>query len=510
MAYTISQETALKVRDAFERALDSAAPAYELGQLHLFHDDEEEYIRKEVERRLYEPLLPSAGSKERRFVERLKKLARDRDWDDSMKASYAARAWEALLPENPRNPGRYYMRHPIKPSNKAEFEYYTQLKEVSHRARKWDRKWFAQMMLDGLPEGVSNFEIECLYLLKKCDGNKDRLVRLVNDIGERTGVEVIDAEGLHAPQKFRKWCLSKGNYTWGAGEKELQKLHEDINHQLAWREVEDVVQIGWLPLAKHPDDSGIIKGLWFFGDGAYYDGKVMVPDDDGIYCVDRTGYRLAEEGRENPFHQKKPRMHPKITDADGKDQGMSIQDCKLSLTGLSDPKPLDLGQGLPGEINMKGLSEQELFGRFYRETCLRLWLSMGKEGAWMVVGSFLSFAAAPELFGKYGYFPGLWVHGQQGSGKSTINGFGMEFWGFHDMYQGVILRNNNSTATGLTQMLDQYSNLPVWVDEFRSAEVGEDKISVLHNAFNRGGQPKYNPSRIQRMVRTSFVISGES
>ncbi len=510
MPNVISSEVAARIREAFQRALETSVPAYELGQLRLFQEDEEEYINKEVARRLYEPLLPNAGARERKWVERLKKLARDTDWADAMKASFAARTWESLLPENPRHPGRYYMRHSIKPNNKAEFGYYTELKEVAHRNRQWDRKWFAQMMLDGLPEGVSNFQIECLYLLKKCDGNMDRLVRLVNDIGERTGVEVLDAEGLHAPQKFRKWCLAKGNFTWGAGEKELQKLHEDIAHQVAWRTVEDVVQVGWLPLSKLPDDDGVLKGLWFYADSAYNEGELLPADEDGIYWVDRIGYRPADEGRENPFHQKKPRMHPKIKDADGTEHGLLIGDCKLELTGVSDLKPLDLAKGLPPAIETKALPDQELFTRFYREACLKMWMGMGKEGALMVVGSFLSYAAAPELFGKYGYFPGLWVHGQQGSGKSTVVGFGMEFYGIHDMYQGLILRSNSTTATGLLQMLDQISNLPAWVDEFRSGEVAEDKVAVLHNAFNRGGQAKYNPSRIQRAVRTAFVISGES
>ena len=40
-------------------------------------------------------------------------------------------------------------------------------------------------MLDGNPETASNFEIQCLFLLKKWDGSVDRRVRLCNTKGEK-------------------------------------------------------------------------------------------------------------------------------------------------------------------------------------------------------------------------------------------------------------------------------------------------------------------------------------
>jgi hypothetical protein len=127
--YSLSSEAARRAREAFQSALDAAVPAYQLGQLHLFQDDEESFIQKEVERKLYEQKLPSGGAKERRTVERLEKLAMEQEFDGCRRASYAVKMWKKVLADDPRNPGRYYIRHPITPrSNKTDFEYYNHLK----------------------------------------------------------------------------------------------------------------------------------------------------------------------------------------------------------------------------------------------------------------------------------------------------------------------------------------------------------------------------------------------
>ena len=88
-------EVVARIRAAFMRVLDAAVPAYEVGQLNLFHDEDEKFIRDEVDRKLYEPQLPNGGQKERRMIERLKKLAEEKDWSTSrwkMSPRSAARA----------------------------------------------------------------------------------------------------------------------------------------------------------------------------------------------------------------------------------------------------------------------------------------------------------------------------------------------------------------------------------------------------------------------------------
>src|ERR1035441_5738841 len=110
----------------------------------------------------YEPLLPNGGNKERRIIERLERLARVTAWDGSNRPSFAIRQWHNVLPFDPRNAGRYYTRRPVTPKTDADlFKGLTTLKENALSQRNGDWEWFAQMLLDGLPEPVSDFEMSC-------------------------------------------------------------------------------------------------------------------------------------------------------------------------------------------------------------------------------------------------------------------------------------------------------------------------------------------------------------
>ena len=86
MAYSLSPMVARRARDEFLRVLATSVPAYELGQLNLFHDDDEAFIQREVARHLYVPRLPCAGDKERRMIARLERLAAEKDWESHQRA----------------------------------------------------------------------------------------------------------------------------------------------------------------------------------------------------------------------------------------------------------------------------------------------------------------------------------------------------------------------------------------------------------------------------------------
>ncbi len=507
-------------RSEFERVLDAAVPAYELGQLGLFNDDIEGFIRKEVDRKLYEPKLPNAGDRERKWVERLEKLAAMREWSGSRRAFHAAARVKALLPKEPWNPGKYYERTPLTIRNgKTEFEWLKDLRDINEAEKQWERKWFAELLLGGLPEEVSNFRIECLYLLRMPDGHIERRVRLVNILGESSGEINLDSKAFASPEKFRDYCLSWGNFAWSGNQTALQALHADICAEAAWKMINLVVTLGWLPLEAKPKpnlglaglpdgtDALVLDGVWFMGDCTYRNG-VRLELNEGCNWISHKdeagndlpaeGYQLADDGRENPFYHKKPRLKPEVR----------ITDVKLHFAAQFDPPNRASGgtMGLPAKP-----TEAMLMARFFRELCCRLKNVCG-EAANSIIGSVLSYAVAPEIFYKNSLFPGLMVHGSANSGKSTIMEWMMEIWGMSTQ-QGmtaVILRGNNSTPTGLLQLVDQYSNLPVWLDEFRAAEVGDDKKAVIHNFFNRGGQAKFSLSKLQRSVRTNALISGES
>jgi hypothetical protein len=126
----------------------------------------------------------------------------------------------------------------------------------------------------------------------------------------------------------------------------------------------------------------------------------------------------------------------------------------------------------------------------------------------MAIGSLLAFSAAHDIFRRHGAFSGLWVTGEKGSGKSTLVQLLMELQGFH-MLSGLGLPRNCSVA-GLQIAVEQFENLPVWLDEFREAEVHADKRAIIHASFNRELPSKFSETGRMRRIRTAFIVAGES
>jgi hypothetical protein len=231
---------------------------------------------------------------------------------------------------------------------------------------------------------------------------------------------------------------------------------------------------------KHQDRP--LEGLWFFDDCAFARGKLLLPDEFNNYWLDGTGYCHADRGRETEFLQGRPKMHP----------GVKLADCDLSF---------DEWQMAPASND-----EAALMVGFWREICRRLYETIGGFDSYLGLGWMLSFAAAPEIFRAFRLFPGCWVHGQMGSGKTSVVEWLMAIWGFV-VQAGT---GKKATAVGLLQQGESYSNLPVWVDEFRQGETGEDVLGVLRDAFNRQSTPKWTQDGVLRKLRTAFVVSGES
>ena len=524
-----------RIRARFERELElSSVEANSFWQLKLFGETEEDFIRKEVERKLYNPELRNGGDLERRIVERLKKISRLKDFADAWRAGLALKKWLKVLPEDPRNAGHYYTRTPMTPrTGKEDFDWFHERLKAAKAAKDWEKKWFYELLLDGPPETCANFDIRCLFLLNCADGDIQRLVELRNDVGESAGPVNMDCEAFHAPQKFRKWCLARGNFNWGAGEKELQKLHNDIGRLAAWRVVNQVVTLGWLPLGssrtvteraavRTVNGRTVCDGIWFFGDAVRANGvgpdgepvdEWLQPDADGIYWhrmidketgepVDR-GYLLSDTGWEGtikvPFYQNKPMLYP----------GRRITELPLELAPC--PELNFVGSNCVAATDLVPDKDKEdlWLSAFFREFNQHMLNAVGGEEAKLLIGGYLAYAAAPEIYAQHSLFPGLWVHGQANSGKSTIVELLMEIWGF-SLPSGLMLKGNLVSAVGLSQATAQYSNLPVWADEYINGEVDDDKMSVLHAGYNRQTPAKFNASGFRRMMRTNFVVSGES
>ena len=108
------------------------------------------------------------------------------------------------------------------------------------------RRWLADFLLEGEPKPVSNFKLEIVALLRNERGDVQRLVRLVNTMGEVSkgqfmgGAHLLPSEMYAGAEKFRQWCGSLGSFNWGyftggcsgggAGTIELQMLQADVTN----------------------------------------------------------------------------------------------------------------------------------------------------------------------------------------------------------------------------------------------------------------------------------------
>jgi hypothetical protein len=505
---------------------ESSVPPAQLGDPFPYEDGA--YIRQEVERMVYEPKLPSAGNRERRWLRQLWDHLRQQLKRETvpMVINQAvrdyARALEQMLPKREwirrkdgsilTLPGAYYSRKRVTPKNKDLFCACHQMRQDFPKdARK---QWLADFLLEGIPEMVADFKMECLYLLRGADGNVTRLIKFVNMRGEESkGREVGHADVLTedmfaGADKFRQYCLSKGNFNFGvgssAGNLDLQKLHSDVSNDAAYRVIKLVQYVGWHALPKHASDAGAadgqvtIPGIWFYDSNAYVNGKEIRPDEDGIFWHDGEGYALSRRGREQEFAHGRPTMKP----------GITIESMKLNTEGW--------------DVEAKKLFETNPSGGFYREVCRLMVEAAGGQEGRMAIGGVLGFAAAPEIFAHWQCFPGVQISGQYGSGKTTYSSWLMSFQGQrvtdgeeHRIGAGLGMVSSNVTAVGMMCQLENYSNLMVWADEFRAAELkrlqgGEAKLAIMRDAYGRQLATKWSPDGLQRVIRTMLLVSGES
>ena len=522
MTSAITLEQHDLIRAAFESVIDTAMPPARLGQLEFFTDEEEQYIQHEVDRMLWEPILRNAGDKEREDLRRLRGFLRDESLVGEIREAigiYAA-AIEKCLPKHEcvrkgnrwvRPPGSYYSRRSVTAKNNRNlFAAAMDLKNEAVARKDRGRKWLAEYILNGAPRRLSNFKMECLYLLRGADGDVTRLVRFMNTKGEvgkgheMCGANKLPNEMYAGSEKFRQLIQSKGNFSWGceggAGNTELQLLQMDVTEEAAYREVELIQYCGWHEIeASEPEEiqpgREILHGLWFHDECAIApDGSQLKPDADGIIWFEGVGYALSLKGRELDFIQGRPKLRPEL----------SIDKLKFNTD--------DWEQAASDTQTIASASEMfanNPLGAFYREMCRRFCDTAGGMEGWLSVGAMLGYAAAPEIYAKQKNFPSMWVSGQMGSGKSSFVAWLMAIQGFTGA-MGMGLISKNVTAVGIACQLENYSNLALWLDEFRENQISPDKEPMLRDSYNRQLAGKWTADGVQRKIRTMTLVSGES
>ena len=461
---TPSASTPDDVRAAFRKVIESAHHPDDYEQFNLFDSKEERIIKNGLVRLSYTPLLPYGGERERKLARTFARLATQKDFGDRAKAAVLAAKFRSVI-------GWYYRRAPLRMDKRLK-ENFEEAKLAAAASGNWDVQKFYEEYLKGPPEGVADFRLDCRFQLVKPNGKRELVVQLRNSL-EISDLIILDPESFTAPRDFKCWVESHGPYTWMTGETELELLRHDVHHLASHQRVYELTHFGWHEKSK----------IWLADDCAIVEtGAIVLPDSEGVIWWNGLGYLMSRSDWEGEgFKLGRPKWHPT--------KGLKTDKAGVSLFGLAE-----------GEDDKEAL--RELFGEF----CERLRETVGDYDAYMAIGAILAFAVAPEFYAREAFFIGLWLHGERGQGKSSVAGWLTRIWGFV-RESGV--KMPDSTRVGLQIVLQQYCNLPVWLEEYTKM-LEESKVELLKSTHNRESPAKKEFENQQRQILTNPIVTGES
>lgn len=222
--------------------------------------------------------------------------------------------------------------------------------------------------------------------------------------------------------------------------------------------------------------------LWFSGDSAITpEGALLRPDVDGVIWHNGLGYRMGTADWEGEsFAMGRPTWQPEQALRWDVERGLFLE---------------------PGDQD-----HSEAMRELFLSLQLTLIETLGGPEGLLVLGAMFSFAAAPEFFEREKWFPGLWIHGERGSGKTMLARWMMRVWGFN-LEGGVNLPN--CTKVGMQLASQQYSNLPLWFEEYQST-LDQAKVEMVKSLYNREPLLKKEFGEQRRRIVSNAVITGEA
>lgn len=460
-------KTRVEIAALFEGLLNNARTPAALFAAKYFGTDAEHSINNRVIVRTYEPALPWGGEAERRLVTYLRRLAKKLP-DLSPRILLLAEAYD-------RVDGWYYE---LKLSEQTKERLLGELSQVEN----FEHIKFLKLALKGTPSQVASFRLEPCYVLVKPNGDRLRLVRIRNIRGEGSDLIALDSNSLTGPRDFRRWLAQSGNFNFRAGERQLQALQQDIDFHLAYRNVTQLVCYG----AEQPEN------LWFVDDCAFApDATQILPDRDGIFWYCGKGYKFHRNADQIPVGEEDQAFRIKPLPLMQPDHGLAIDaqgEFSLERNSADDP-----------------VAVQQLLGNLV----LHLNASYGGHDGAMLVAASLAFFAGPNLFAESGQFPGIWITGEKGSGKTFTAKWLMGLHGVAGIASGLSFKT--STAVGIQIAMGQYANIPVWGDEFKESELRDPgSIGVIHGGYNREVPTKWAADGRSRTIRSNLLVTGES
>lgn len=303
-------------------------------------------------------------------------------------------------------------------------------------------------------EAISNFVMRIVATHDTSDGIR-RVVEFQNEFGRRSSAFAMPPECMSTPDKFRTFCLNKGDFVWKGSIDDLMTIWESEFLMMdEGRYILEADQIGWVESEK----------CWVFGNVAISkEGNIARPDSSGVFWFEKRGVKpsplLISSGK-NAMAGGIPNLY------------------------LGDKAPSD------GEI-LQRLSE-----------------AVGPEEARVMIGWAVSVAFMEDVFATYGCFPFLFVSGRWQSGKSTVAGWLTRLFGIEQ--EGLSI--SQTTPVAIQRSLGYYSSLPVYLDEFRNTKDVTSKNGFLRNAYNRQSAGKGVKDAFglrEAKIRGTLIIAGE-
>jgi len=354
-------------------------------------------------------------------------------------------------------PGRYYILKALVEKNQGIWE---KARLKAREAEDVEAFRACEVVLRGIPEWISDFVVEPLYVLARTNGSRERVVRIRNVHGEITDVLKWPSEQFSSPKAMRIWLSDNANCAnWAAGERELNFLGMDIGQAVSDKGVTEIT------LRAHDWRSGI----WFYSDGALKDGKPLYRDANGVYWHNGHGYLPGEKDQEGECFRM-------------------------------GPKPQLPGPNMHPLVEVKRDTVQALFKRLMAD-CFD---AIGGYAGWLGIGAAVSFFASKELFERFAAIPGLWASGEPAQGKTSFVRWLMRIHGYCGK-TGVPLPG--STQSALRGAMQQYGDMPLWLDEFQT-RCEDWVIDIAKAAYDRGGNIKRTLGDMPREIRTGLIISG--
>jgi len=302
-------------------------------------------------------------------------------------------------------------------------------------------------------EAISDFVMKIVATHDTMEGMK-REVYFINEFGKRSNSFTIDGDCMASADKFRTFCIKKGDYTWKGTLDDLMTIWQsEFLTMDEGRVIVETSEVGWVDSEK----------CWIFGNlGFNPKGEIMYPDQNGVFWLEKRGIKPSP---------------------------LIVSGGKNAMAG-----------GIPQLYKGEGPKPEEIRDRLSD--------SIGHDEACVVLGWAISVAFMEELHAYYSSFPFLFITGRWQSGKSTIAAWVMRLFGIEQ--EGLSI--SQTTPVAIQRLLSYYSSLPVFLDEFRNTKEVTYKNGFLRNAYNRqwaGKGIKSDFGLREAKVRGTLVIAGE-